>query len=115
MAGQLTEATRNKLLTSLNLKTIKLHSAEPGDGTLGVIAGASKDFTPGTATGGAIAANNVEIDVTVAATPITVSHYSLWDDAATPVLLATGSLSATQNYTATGKYIVNTLTVDLNK
>lgn len=122
MAGTLTVPTRNKLLDGLKLKTIKLHSADPTDGTTGVIAGASKDFTVAAAAGGSIASNvagGIQIDVTVVSGTVVVSHYSLWDDgvanAGTPVLLATGALSASQNYTATGKYIVNTLTVDLNK
>lgn len=119
MAGTLTVATRNKLLDSLGLKTIKLHSADPTDsGTVGEIAGASGDLTGkmNAAANGAIQSNgSIEIDVTVPGTPITVSHYSLWDGAATPVLVATGALSSSQVYSTTGKYIVNTLTVDLNK
>lgn len=117
MAGTLNVATRNKLLNSLGLKTIKLHSADPTEaGTVGVIAGAQKDFTPPAAAAGAIqTTGSIDIDVTVPSGTITVSHYSLWDGASTPVCLATGALSAAQSYTATGKYIVNTLTVDLNK
>lgn len=117
MAGTLTVATRNKLLTSIGLKTIKLHSADPTEaGTAGIVTGAQADFTTSAAAGGAIASTGaIDIDVTVASGSITVSHYSLWDNASTPVCVATGALSAAQVYTATGKYIVNTLTVDLNK
>lgn len=115
MAGTLTSATRNKLLDSVGFKTIKLHSQDPTEaGTAGVIAGAQKDFTVGASANGVISSTApVEIDVTVSSDPVTVSHYSLWD--ANGTVVATGALSASQAYTASGKYIVNTLTVDLNK
>lgn len=115
MAGTLTSATRNKLLDSLGLKTIKLHSQDPTEaGTAGVITGAQKDFTVGAAENGVIASDaSIEIDITVASGNVTVSHYSVWDDEGNCV--ATGSLSSAQTYSASGKYIVNTLTIDLNK
>ena len=115
MAGTLTSATRNALLDSVGLKNIKLHSQDPTEaGTAGVITGAQKDFTVGAAQNGVIASSAaVEIDVAVSSDPVTVSHYSLWD--ANGKCVATGALSAAQTYTASGKYIVNTLTVDLNK
>lgn len=117
MAGTLTTPTRNALLDSLNIKTIKLHSADPTEsGTAAVISGAQKDITVGAASGGAIqSTGTVDIDVTVTSTPVTVSHYSLWDGSSSPKCVATGSLSAAQTYTASGKYIVNSLTIDLNK
>ncbi len=119
MAGTLTVATRNKLLNSLGLKTIKLHSADPTDsGTTGAIPGAVADLTGkvNAAANGAIqTSGSVEIDITVSGSPVTVSHYSLWDNSSTPVIIATGALSSSQTYNTTGKYIVNTLTIDLNK
>lgn len=122
MAGSLTIPTRNKLLDSLKLKTIKLHSADPTDtganaGKVGLIAGTETNFTAPAAANGAIQTTNIEITVGLGSnSSVTVSHYSLWDDdATTPVLLATGALSASQTYSADGKYIVNSLTVDLNK
>ena len=115
MAGTLTSATRDKLLDSVGLKTIKLHSQDPTEtGTVGAITGAQKDFTVGAAQNGVVASTTaVEIDVPVNSGTVTVSHYSLWDVDGDCV--ATGALSAAQSYTASGKYIVNTLTVDLNK
>lgn len=115
MAGTLTSATRDRLLDSIGLKTIKLHSQDPTEaGTVGVIPGAQKDFTVGAAENGVVSSNaTVEIDITVQSGTVTVSHYSLWD--ADGECVATGALSSAQSYTASGKYIVNTLTVDLNK
>lgn len=117
MAGTLNTATRNALLNSLNLKTIKLHSTDPTEaGTDGVIPGAQKDFLVGMATDGAVQSTGaIDIDITVDSGNVTVSHYSLWDGSSTPKCIATGALSAPQNYAASGKYIVNTLTLDLNK
>ncbi|AZV02264.1 hypothetical protein Arno18_78 [Pectobacterium phage Arno18] len=116
--GSLTIATRNSILDGLKLKTIKLHSGNPTDaGTALAVAGAQADFAVSAAANGAVqSTGSVEITVTVAGSNVTVSHYSLWDDnATTPKCLATGELAAAQVYASTGKYIVNTLTVDLNK
>lgn len=117
MAGTLTVSTCNKLLDSLGLKTIKLHSQDPTyTGTVGVIVGAQKDFLAPNAVNGAIqTAGSIEIDVVVAGGSVSVTHYSLWDDATVPACIATGQLADAQSYSATGKYIVNTLTVDINK
>lgn len=115
MAGTLTSATRNRLLDSLGLKTIKLHSQDPTEaGTVGVIPGAQKDFTASAAQNGVVTSTaSVEVDINVTSGNVTVSHYSLWD--ADGDCVATGALSSAQSYSASGKYIVNTLTVDLNK
>ena len=116
MSGSLTVATRNLLLDSLNLKTVQLHSSDPTEsGLVGVIPGASNDFMVSSATGGAVQSiGSIEIDINVTENPVTVSHFSVWDGSSTPRLVATGSLSSSQVYVASGKYTVNTLTIDLN-
>ncbi|XAO54227.1 head protein [Yersinia phage vB_YenM_P778] len=116
MAGTLNETTKNKLLTSLNVKTIKLHSDAAGDGTANTVAGAEATLTMGTATGGVIASTgSANIPVTIVSGAITVKQFSLWDSASSPVCVATGDLSSNQTFSTTGTYVVNSLSVDLNK
>lgn len=114
MAGTLTVNTKNVLLTSLNISKIKLHSADPTDaGTVGVVQGAEANLVMGAAAGGVIAATGAA-NIPVGA-GLTVSHFSLWDNASTPACVATGVLTSSQTFATAGTYVVNSLSVDLNK
>lgn len=114
MAGTLNETTKNTLLTSLNIAKIKLHSADPtADGSVGVVQGAEAALTMGAASGGVIASTGAA-NIAVGA-GVTVSHFSLWDNSATAKCLATGALTSSQTFATAGTYVVNSLSVDLNK
>lgn len=114
MAGSLTEIGKNLLLSGVVFKTIKLHSGDPTvDGSALAVPNAVGTLNMGAAASGSIASTGA-VNIPVGA-GVTVSHFSVWNDANPAKCLATGTLSSSQTFTTAGTYVVNTIAIDLNK
>ena len=109
----LTVAGKNLSLDALNPTTIKLHTADPTDnGSVGEVSGgayAAKAASFAAASAGSKAMSGaLTFDIPAG---VTVSHYSTWDNQATPVCVDKGALPAPESYTGAGTYELTSATI----
>lgn len=109
MSGTLSVEGKNKILASLLPTKISLHNDVMP--IVGDIKTEKVDIHFGAPDNGLIASlGNVIINVKAGTT---VNHYALWD--AEDVMVAYGELTSSQFFAQDGVYVIDAMSIDLNK